>query len=130
VPAKVAANTRPGNSGPEHQARRGVPLESQPTPGTAPACGTCGVVESSLAIPQKGQGAGPGALAGTDIDRSQRASTVYQLKIRMADGSLRTVSQGKALPVGQRVHVDGEQITPTADNRGQSSTLQQTTDYS
>jgi outer membrane lipoprotein SlyB len=137
---------------------RSVPLETQPTMDAPPPCNTCGVVESSLAIQQKGQGTGLGAvaggvlggvvghqlgggsgkqaltvlgalgggLAGNEIEKHQRASTAYQLKIRMADGSVRAITQGKALPVGQHVHVDGEQVTPMADNSAQGVKLLQT----
>lgn len=146
APPKIA-KASPGKH--ESAVGRSTPLDTQPA-AAVPPCTTCGVVESSLAVQQKGQGTGLGAvaggvlggvvghqlgggngkqaltvlgavgggLAGNEIEKRQRATTAYQLKIRMADGSLRTVTQGKALAVGQRVHVDGEQITPMADNAG------------
>jgi outer membrane lipoprotein SlyB len=61
-------------------------------------------------------GAVGGGIAGNEIEKRQRATTVYQLKIRMADGSLRTLTRPQPMAVGQRVHVDGDRITPVADN--------------
>jgi len=63
-------------------------------------------------------GAVGGGLAGNEIEKRQRSSTVYQLKIRMADGSTRTITQAQQLPVGQRVQVDGQHITPTSGDDG------------
>ena len=63
-------------------------------------------------------GAVGGGLAGNEIEKRQRSTTVYQLKIRMADGSTRTITQAQQLPLGQRVHVDGQHITPTAGDDG------------
>jgi outer membrane lipoprotein SlyB len=158
APAKV---TKAGPGLHEGKAGRATPLETQPA-AMPPPCSSCGVVESSQAVQQKGQGTGLGAvaggvlggvvghqlgggsgkqaltvlgavgggLAGNEIEKRQRATTAYQLKIRMADGSVRTVTQGKALPVGQRVHVDGEQITPMADNSGQGVKMLQAADRS
>jgi len=54
--------------------------------GAAPACNECGVVEAVVA-------AGPGE--------------GFQMRIRMDDGSLRTVQQRGALAAGTRVVVDG-----------------------
>lgn len=57
--------------------------------GSAPACDQCGVVESVVA-------AKPG-------DR-------FQMRIRMDDGSLRTVEQRGALAAGTRVVVEGGSV--------------------
>lgn len=160
--AIVAAPPKIAKAGPgkhESAVGRSTPLDTQPA-AAVPPCTTCGVVESSLAVQQKGQGTGLGAvaggvlggvvghqlgggngkqaltvlgavgggLAGNEIEKRQRATTAYQLKIRMADGSLRTVTQAKALAVGQRVHVDGEQITPMADNASSGDKMLRTSD--
>ena len=162
APAKAVTQHKSGSNGHESASSRGAPLETQPTATALPACSTCGVVEASSAVQQKGQGTGLGAvaggvlggvvghqlgggsgkqaltvlgalgggLAGNEIEKRQRATTAYQLKIRMADGSVRTVTQGKALPVGQRVHVDGEQITPMADNATMGDKMLRTADRS
>ena len=60
-------------------------------------------------------GAIGGGLAGHEIEKRARSTTAYQVKIRMADGSTRTVTQAQSLPVGQHVHVDGGKVTPVAD---------------
>lgn len=57
-------------------------------------------------------GAVGGGLAGNEIEKRQRATTVYQVKVRMADGSLHTVTQAQSLTVGQKVLVDGQQLKP------------------
>ncbi|MFA6262583.1 MAG: glycine zipper 2TM domain-containing protein, partial [Bacteroidia bacterium] len=57
-------------------------------------------------------GAVGGGLAGNEIEKRQRATTVYQVKVRMADGSLHTVTQAQSLAVGQKVQVDGQQVKP------------------
>jgi outer membrane lipoprotein SlyB len=59
-------------------------------------------------------GAIGGGLAGHEIEKRERSTTVYQLRIRMADGSTRSITQAQSLPVGQHVHVDGQQITPVS----------------
>jgi len=59
-------------------------------------------------------GAVGGGLAGNEIEKRQRSTTVYQLKIRMADGSTRTITQAQQLSVGQQVHVDGQHVTPSS----------------
>jgi outer membrane lipoprotein SlyB len=159
---QVAIKKHGVGSSHEVASSRAAPLDSQPTAATPPPCNTCGVVESSLAVQQKGQGTGLGAvaggvlggvvghqlgggsgkqaltvlgavgggLAGNEIEKRQRASTVYQLKIRMADGSVRALTQGKALPVGQHVHVDGEQVTPMANSTAPGDKLLRASDRS
>jgi len=59
-------------------------------------------------------GAIGGGLAGNEIEKRQKSTTVYQLKIRMADGSTRNITQAQALAVGQRVQVDGQHVTPSS----------------
>lgn len=66
--------------------------------GGAPACEKCGVVESVLA-------AKPG--------------DSFQMRIRMDDGSLRTVAQRGALPAGSRVTVAGGSIRVLSNPPGQ-----------
>jgi outer membrane lipoprotein SlyB len=59
-------------------------------------------------------GAVGGGLAGHEIEKRQRSATSYQHRIRMADGSTRTVTQPQQVAVGQAVHVDGEHLSPLA----------------
>lgn len=59
-------------------------------------------------------GAVGGGLAGNEIEKRQRATTVYQVKVRMDDGSTRTVTQSTAPTVGQKVTVEGQQVKARA----------------
>ncbi len=52
-------------------------------------------------------GAAGGAYAGHAIEKNTKKVTVYQMRIRMNDGSIRTVEQGSAIAAGSRVVVDG-----------------------
>ena len=66
------------------------PLDRPVVPqGAGPACRDCGVVESVVAL-------GP---------QTQDDAVAYQMRIRMDDGSLRTVEQRGALATGSRVMV-------------------------
>ncbi len=56
-------------------------------------------------------GAVGGGIAGHEIEKRQRSTTEYQIRVRMADGTLRTVTQARSLPVGQTVEVNGNQLT-------------------
>jgi outer membrane lipoprotein SlyB len=59
-------------------------------------------------------GAVGGGLAGNEIEKRQRATTLYSVKVRMEDGSLRTLTQATAPTVGQKVSVDGGALKPRA----------------
>jgi len=52
-------------------------------------------------------GAVGGGVAGNEIEKRGRATTVYQVHVRMDDGSLRTFTQSTAPAVGQPVTVEG-----------------------
>lgn len=52
-------------------------------------------------------GAAGGAYAGHAIEKNSNKVTVYQMRIRMNDGSIRTVEQGSAIAAGSRVVVEG-----------------------
>jgi outer membrane lipoprotein SlyB len=109
----------------------------------APACMTCGVIESVQAVKRKGEGTGLGAvaggvagavlghqvgkghgrdamtvigavgggMAGHEIEKQARANTVYEVRVRMDDGSVRLLERAAAPPVGQRVRMDGKAMT-------------------
>ncbi len=51
-------------------------------------------------------GAVGGGLAGNEVERRQRATTVYEVKVRMDDGTLRSFTQASAPAPGTRVTVD------------------------
>lgn len=55
-------------------------------------------------------GAVGGGYAGNAVERNVRKATVYQVRVRMEDGSVRTVEQANAPAVGARVTVDGNVI--------------------
>lgn len=55
-------------------------------------------------------GAVGGGVAGNEVEKRARASTSYQVKVRMDDGSLRTVTQATAPAVGQKVTVEGSTL--------------------
>jgi uncharacterized RmlC-like cupin family protein/outer membrane lipoprotein SlyB len=55
-------------------------------------------------------GAAGGAYAGHAIEKNSKKVTVYQMRIRMNDGTIRTVEQGSAIAAGSRVVVDGNTV--------------------
>lgn len=55
-------------------------------------------------------GAVGGGMAGHEIEKRRRATTLYAVKVRMQDGSLRSVTQSTAPTVGQKVTLDGTEI--------------------
>ena len=57
-------------------------------------------------------GAGAGAYAGNEIEKTSRNSVSYQVRVRMSDGSIRTLYERSqpALSVGQKVRVNGSEI--------------------
>jgi len=57
-------------------------------------------------------GAVGGGLAGHEVEKQVKAKTVYTVKVRMDDGTLRTVQQAQAPAVGAKVKVDGQQLSP------------------
>jgi outer membrane lipoprotein SlyB len=59
-------------------------------------------------------GAIGGGMAGHEVEKRQRATTLYAVKVRMQDGSLRSVTQQAAPTVGQKVTVEGSQIKARA----------------
>jgi outer membrane lipoprotein SlyB len=59
-------------------------------------------------------GAVGGGIAGHEVEKRQRSTTHYSVKVRMEDGTLRTVTQATAPTVGQKVTVEGSQIKSRA----------------
>ena len=57
-------------------------------------------------------GAVGGGLLGNAIETHQRTVTEYDVRVRMADGSIRTVRQSTVPNVGQRVNVEGHTLHP------------------
>jgi len=56
-------------------------------------------------------GAVGGAMAGREVEKRQRSSTVYDTRVRMDDGSTRSFTVDTALAVGQKVRVQGDQLS-------------------
>jgi len=62
-------------------------------------------------------GAIGGGLLGNAIETHERTSTAYDVRVRMEDGSIRTVRQSTIPTVGQHVNVDGHTLHPV-DGQG------------
>jgi outer membrane lipoprotein SlyB len=59
-------------------------------------------------------GAVGGGMAGHEIEKRARGTTVYRVSVRMNDGSTRTVTQSTPPTVGQKVTVSGNQVRARA----------------
>lgn len=59
-------------------------------------------------------GAIGGGLAGNEIEKRARGETVYEVRVRMDDGSLRTLRQKTAPAPGARVTVQGDTARSTS----------------
>jgi outer membrane lipoprotein SlyB len=59
-------------------------------------------------------GAAGGAMAGREVEKRARATTTYDVLVRMEDGSSRTLSVADTggLAVGSRVRVSGNDLIP------------------
>jgi outer membrane lipoprotein SlyB len=55
-------------------------------------------------------GAAGGAFAGNQIEKNMKKVTVYQVRVRMNDGSTRNVEVSTSIPVGSRVIVEGNNL--------------------
>jgi outer membrane lipoprotein SlyB len=57
-------------------------------------------------------GAGAGAYAGHEIEKNVKKSVSYQVRVRMKDGTVRTIQENAppALAVGQKVRVTGQGV--------------------
>ncbi|MDI1267978.1 MAG: glycine zipper 2TM domain-containing protein [Polaromonas sp.] len=55
-------------------------------------------------------GAAGGAFAGNQVEKNMKKVTVYQVRVRMNDGSVRTVEVSSSIPVGSRVIVEGNNL--------------------
>jgi outer membrane lipoprotein SlyB len=60
-------------------------------------------------------GAVGGGWAGNAIEKNMKKTTVYQVHVRMEDGSMKTIEQSSPAAVGARVTVEGGTLHP-ADN--------------
>ncbi|MGZ5847200.1 MAG: glycine zipper 2TM domain-containing protein [Ramlibacter sp.] len=55
-------------------------------------------------------GAVGGALAGNEVEKRVRATTVYDVQVRMEDGSVRTFRRNEPMTAGTRVQVEGNSL--------------------
>lgn len=85
-PDSAESDSRMAAARPQQEVVHAPPLNSM---GTGPACRTCGMIESVAAV---------------------NGAKGFQMRIRMDDGSLRTVEQRGAMPAGTRVLVDGASV--------------------
>lgn len=63
-------------------------------------------------------GAVGGGFAGNEIEKRARSETVYNVKVRMEDGTLRTVTQKQAPAIGQHVSVEGQNLRVLSETQG------------
>jgi outer membrane lipoprotein SlyB len=61
-------------------------------------------------------GAVGGGIAGNQIEKKMKKVTVYQVTLRMDDGSTRTLEQAAPASMGARVRVDGDTLSPLPAN--------------
>lgn len=59
-------------------------------------------------------GVAGGAFAGNTIEKNMKKVTVYQMRVRMHDGSVRTIEQASAVAAGSRVVVQGNTVRPAS----------------
>jgi outer membrane lipoprotein SlyB len=136
--AATSARTSPAESATARTASRDTPLDTQPAAicsecgvvesvraaprkGDASGVGAVagGVVGAALGN-QVGKGSGRtamtvlgavgGGLAGHEIEKRVKTETVYEVRLRMDDGTRRTVTRSTAPPEGARVVVEGETL--------------------
>lgn len=59
-------------------------------------------------------GAVGGGFAGNEVEKRARSTTVYKVRVRTDEGTLRTFEQASAPAVGQRVRIDGHKLHAVA----------------
>ena len=55
-------------------------------------------------------GALGGGLAGNEVEKQHKATTVYEVRVRMDDGSVRTIKQSTEPATGAHVEVNGHSL--------------------
>lgn len=66
-------------------------------------------------------GAVGGGLAGNQVEKKVRSETVYNVSVRMHDGSVGTFRQTQPFAVGTKVVVDGKTLRMASNAAGQDS---------
>lgn len=132
----VAVPPRAGSPGAAPQAGRvtclncgtvtaATPLEREGATGGTGA--VAGGVLGALVGNQVGRGDGKtvatilgaigGGVAGNAVEKKMKKETVYQLQVRMDDGSTRSLEQAEPVGVGVRVRVEGEALQVLSPSR-------------
>ncbi|MBX9817847.1 MAG: hypothetical protein K2X79_07445 [Burkholderiaceae bacterium] len=101
-----------------------TPIQREATPSGAGAA--VGAVLGGVLGNQVGGGSGKtlatiagifgGGIAGNAVEKNMKKETVYQVAIRMEDGSLRRIEQSSPAAVGARVTVEGNTISPASSS--------------
>jgi outer membrane lipoprotein SlyB len=150
VPAKPKAPAHKSQPAPIQQASNDVtPLATQPAVQVCSTCGVvegvraveqkgqgtglgavAGGVAGAAVGNQFGHGNGKaamtilgaigGGMAGNEVEKRVRSETVYEVRVRMDDGSTRTFTQKTAPSPGSRVTVDGNTLHTTRAPQGDS----------
>lgn len=98
-PAEKAAVAPPAKAG------GSLPV---PRTGAGPACRDCGVIKSVHAVEATSEGGGIGAIgAGHEIEKTVKKSVIYEIRVRMNDGSTRTLHEATppAFAIGDKVRI-------------------------
>lgn len=66
-------------------------------------------------------GAVGGGLAGNEVEKRARSVTVHEVRVRMDDGTVRTIEQSQAAHAGERVIVEGNVIKPANSTGAKTS---------
>lgn len=66
-------------------------------------------------------GAVGGGVAGHQVEKKVRSQTVYNVRVRMRDGSVGTFQQTQPFAVGTKVVVDGQTLRMSSDAAGQGA---------
>jgi outer membrane lipoprotein SlyB len=149
VPAKPKAPVHKAQPAPTQHASNDVtPLSTQPAVQVCSTCGVvegvraveqkgqgtglgavAGGVAGAAVGNQFGHGKGKaamtilgavgGGLAGNEVEKRARSETVYEVRVRMDDGSTRTFTQKTAPTPGARVTVDGNTLHTTRAPQGE-----------
>jgi outer membrane lipoprotein SlyB len=61
-------------------------------------------------------GAAGGAYAGNTVEKNMKKVTVYDVRVRMDDGSIRNMDISTAVPVGSKVIVEGKNLRLATSN--------------
>jgi outer membrane lipoprotein SlyB len=57
-----------------------------------------------------------GGFAGNAVEKNMKKETVYEVSVRMEDGSVRRIEQSSPVAVGARVRLDGNTLSPASES--------------